>query len=191
MSLPRVETLMMSYSDMVLIAPATLLPALRRQESLAAARVFTDADLGAALDAIIGDHPAVIAVERDFGLSPSGAAFIKRITSEAKRAHSDVQLVQRRRHPRFTVSRDTEVMIDGHGAMLIDVSVTGAQVLSSSPLRPNRQVRMSLPTWSSRLTATVVWSSFEVPGGRPEYRAGLEFEGNVLAAVNSLIEAMA
>lgn len=60
----------------------------------------------------------------------------------------------------------------------MDLSEGGAHVVSSSPLRPNQKVRISLPLEpDARLRATVAWASFELPKGSsgPRYRAGIEF----------------
>jgi hypothetical protein len=71
-----------------------------------------------------------------------------------------------------------EAQLDGIAAQLVDLSATGAQVVSSLPLRPNQRVRFGLTSdVPIRMAATVVWANFELPKGRPtpQYRAGLEF----------------
>lgn len=75
-----------------------------------------------------------------------------------------------------TRATDAEhVLVDGHVAMLLDVSATGAQVRSSGALRPNQHVRVVLSARGSmRTPGVVVWSTLE--GGRPaHYRAGIAF----------------
>ena len=71
------------------------------------------------------------------------------------------------------------MQIDGDAAVLIDISLIGAQVLSSASLRPNQRVRIALPQDDGpiRFRASVAWAKFELPktGGAPRYRAGLEF----------------
>ena len=84
-----------------------------------------------------------------------------------------------RRSPRVRVRDGIEMQIDGDAAVLIDISLIGAQVLSSASLRPNQRVRISLPQDDGpiRFRASVAWAKFELPktGGAPRYRAGLEF----------------
>jgi hypothetical protein len=84
-----------------------------------------------------------------------------------------------RRAPRYRAQTGVEVHVDGTPAELIDVSVLGAQVLSTNSLRPNQRVRLSLMQEQGpiRVAAAVAWAKFELPraGGAPQYRAGLEF----------------
>ncbi len=84
-----------------------------------------------------------------------------------------------RRAPRVRVRDGVEMQIDGDAAVLIDISLIGAQVLSSASLRPNQRVRIALPQDDGpiRFRASVAWAKFELPktGGAPRYRAGLEF----------------
>jgi hypothetical protein len=81
-----------------------------------------------------------------------------------------------RRAPRYRVDSGGQALIDGHEVTLVDVSTTGAQVYSSSILRPQRRVRVALQRaeTSIRTTGVVVWSSFEV-APKIGYRAGIAF----------------
>lgn len=72
------------------------------------------------------------------------------------------------------------VRIDGEEAVLVNLSENGAQVISSSALRPNQRLRVVLPLApDTRLSATVIWASFELlaegPSRGPRYRAGIDF----------------
>ena len=78
--------------------------------------------------------------------------------------------------------------MDGATAMLIDLSTVGAQVLSAGPLKPNQRVRITMvdDSGSLRFNAAVAWAKFEIPpGGRPRYRAGLDFVDADQAAVEA------
>jgi len=90
-----------------------------------------------------------------------------------------VKLDQRgtRRAPRSKIVDGVEVLIDGSPAMLVDLSVVGAQVVSPTILRPNQRVRMVLPDEERpiRCVAGVAWAAFEMPKSGPRYRAGIEF----------------
>jgi hypothetical protein len=98
-----------------------------------------------------------------------------------------------RRAPRFKMREAIEVTVDGNPAVLVDVSVIGAQVLSQTILKPNQRVRMSLPQNPRpiRFSAGVAWAAFEMPKGKPSphYRAGLEFFDADREAVGEFIEA--
>jgi len=82
-----------------------------------------------------------------------------------------------RRAPRFTIVDGVEVQVDGNAALLVNLSVVGAQVVSPTILKPNQRVRMTLAdaTRPMRCSAGVAWASFEIPKGVPRYRAGIEF----------------
>ena len=90
-----------------------------------------------------------------------------------------VKLDQRgtRRAPRVKIVDGVEVLIDGSPAVLVDLSVVGAQVVSPTILRPNQRVRMILPDEERpiRCVAGVAWAAFEMPKSGPRYRAGIEF----------------
>jgi hypothetical protein len=82
-----------------------------------------------------------------------------------------------RRAPRFRMVDGVEVQIDGNPAALVDLSVVGAQVVSSTILKPNQRVRITIPNGAPpvRVSAAVAWASFEIPKGGVRYRAGIEF----------------
>jgi hypothetical protein len=97
-----------------------------------------------------------------------------------------------RRAPRVRVRAGVEMQIDGDAAVLVDISLIGAQVLSSASLRPNQRVRIMLPQDEGpiRFRASVAWAKFELPksGGAPKYRAGLEFVDADEAAITRYCE---
>ena len=84
-----------------------------------------------------------------------------------------------RRAARFRVRAGVEIQLDGNAAAVVDVSTVGAQVLSSTILRPNQKVRVSIATDDTtlRCRGTIAWAKFEMPkpSAPPVYRAGLEF----------------
>jgi hypothetical protein len=82
-----------------------------------------------------------------------------------------------RRAQRYRIIEGIEVLIDGNPAMLVDLSTVGAQVVSSTLLKPNQRVRLSFVENAKpvRFSAGVAWSAFELPKGEPRYRAGIEF----------------
>lgn len=94
-----------------------------------------------------------------------------------------------RNAPRFKVVDGIEVEIDGNPAMLVNVSVSGAQVVSATILKPNQRVRFIMSTKPRiRLKAAVAWASFEIPKGSARYRAGIQLFGADPAAMMRFIE---
>ena len=114
--------------------------------------------------------------------APASGASASTATATAAVASAPVvaPLDQRgtRRAPRFKVNGQVDVLVDGNVATLIDLSTIGAQVVSTTTLKPNQRVRMALndDLGSVRFNASVAWASFEIPPkSGPRYRAGLEF----------------
>ncbi len=86
-----------------------------------------------------------------------------------------------------------KVLVDGAGVDLVDLSVTGAQVLAPMVLPPGRsvQVHLSGEVHVVRCEADIVWGGFEivVPEQAPLYRAGLNFKDADRAAVERFYSA--
>lgn len=83
-----------------------------------------------------------------------------------------------RRAPRYAITNAAGLLIDGNPSTLVNLSVSGAQVLSSTVLRPNQRVRVAIANEAGMLRAngTIAWASFEIPPGvTPRYRAGIAF----------------
>jgi hypothetical protein len=93
-----------------------------------------------------------------------------------------------RRAPRHRVRTGVEIQLDGNPAGVVDLSTVGAQVLSSTILRPNQKVRVSIPNdeFVMRFRGAVAWAKFELPqpSAAPRYRAGVEFTDADAAAVD-------
>jgi CheY-like chemotaxis protein len=84
-----------------------------------------------------------------------------------------------RRVTRTRVRNGVELQLDGNTATVVDVSTMGAQVLSPTILRPNQKVRVNITDDEVvlRFRGTIIWAKYELTGhgGRPVYRAGVEF----------------
>jgi hypothetical protein len=78
---------------------------------------------------------------------------------------------------RYLMDRRT-ILVNGERGYLIDLSVTGAQVLGPMRLRPNEPVRvfLSADTGEVRCSGTVVWSVAVQTGRTIQYRAGVKFK---------------
>src|SRR5262245_16190653 len=86
--------------------------------------------------------------------------------------------------PRVTIAKGIEVLIDGNAAVLVDLSIGGAQVLSATALKPNQRVRVTLTDERGplRINGAIAWATFEIPA---RYRAGIEFLGGDSAAIKA------
>jgi len=67
-------------------------------------------------------------------------------------------------------------VVNGESSALIDLSVTGAQVLLPTRVRPDEPVRLVLSDDSgeARFPGTIVWSVAVPIGGSIRYRAGVK-----------------
>ena len=92
-----------------------------------------------------------------------------------------------RRAPRVKMAANVDAVVDGNTAVLIDLSVVGAQVVSGGGLKPNQRVRVVLSDEAGvvRFNATVAWAKFEMSGGGPRYRAGLDLVDADAAAIEA------
>ena len=83
------------------------------------------------------------------------------------------------------------VQIDGEAALLVDLSVSGAQVLSCSALKPAKNVKMLLPSSEQPVLCRgrIIWARLEptMPGKPIRYRAGMTFTGADQAAVQAFM----
>jgi len=68
------------------------------------------------------------------------------------------------------------IVVNGEPSALIDLSVTGAQVLLPTRVRPNEPVRIVLSSEAgeARFPGTIVWSVAVPTGGSIHYRAGVK-----------------
>jgi hypothetical protein len=171
----------------VLIAPADHLAGLQEQRGLKGAQAFADTDAHTALEVITRERPKIIALERDFASSRRGVALMNRIKADPALATTEVRIVYSRRAPRYRVS-SLHAIIDGNPALVIDLSMIGAQVVSSTALRPNQRIRMTLGEQGLRFNAAVAWATFELPAEGPRYRAGVQFQDANAAVLTRLLE---
>ena len=76
----------------------------------------------------------------------------------------------------FAMLDGVELLVDGFSATLIDLSVDGAQVVSTMSLKPHQRVRLTLPgSPPLQVNGEIAWAMFEMPAGGPRYRAGVAF----------------
>jgi hypothetical protein len=81
-----------------------------------------------------------------------------------------------RRAPRIRIKDGVEITVDGNAAALVDLSAVGAQVVSSTVLKPNQRVRITMGEGKAtvKCAGAIAWAAFEMPKGMPtRYRAGI------------------
>ena len=175
----------------------------RKPAVVAVERVFAGTPRGAALINRIKSDPSLLGSEiRVVSHDDKDAWAGPRRSSEAARgngttpvasahtATSPQPLDQRgtRRSPRFLMTGEMEVLVDGNQAVLVNLSTHGAQLVSATVLKPGQRVRMALfdEQGTVRFNASVAWASFEIPPDSiPRYRAGIEFIDASPAAVDA------
>ncbi len=173
----------------------------KRPNVVALERLFASTSRGAALINRIKADPALTACEirivahdtsavRAGGRAADSTAPAAVAELPPPPAKSPLDQRGTRRAPRFRVVDDIEVSIDGNPALLVDLSIVGAMVVSPSILRPNQRVRLSLPRASRpiRVNAGVAWAFFEMPKGKTQYRAGIDFFDADTAAVQTFLD---
>jgi PilZ domain len=164
----------------------------QRPDVVALERLFADTPRGIALIQRIKADPALAAlVIRIVSLdAPATDAPVPLPSDETQRPTAGAAVAAvlpsagpldgrgTRRVPRFKVASSVEVLVDGNRSSLIDLSTSGAQVVSQIVLKPNQRVRLSLydDHGTVRVGAMIAWASFEMPpDSGPRYRVGLEF----------------
>jgi chromosome segregation ATPase len=91
---------------------------------------------------------------------------------------------------RTAMTGEVDIQIDGNASKLIDLSTTGAQILSPGALKPNRLITLILPLAEGRVSCKgkIMWSRLE-PGrkGGLWYRAGISFTSADEAAIEQFL----
>jgi hypothetical protein len=188
----------------LLIGPKSLAPSLAEHPDTRDTEllVFDEGEVCQAVEHMVRQRPRVVALPEKFALSPRGTALAHRIAVDAQLAGTQVLMIDgaglavpipagakptwlpldvagTRRVPRIPMRPGLDVQIDGATASLVDLSTMGAQVVSTTVLKPRQRVRvvLSVDPYLIRAAGTVAWALFEIPKGgqAPHYRAGLEF----------------
>lgn len=191
----------------ILVGPPEAADALRAYPPLRETqlRVFSEHNCRQAIEAVAELQSRFVVLPQILAEAARGQGLIHRIMTDPRLAHARVLVIMPsgvvtplpppavpaftsidvdgiRRVPRVRVRPGIEVQLDGGAAMLVDLSTLGAQVTSSTVLRPGQRLRVALPARPAPLTvpAVVAWASFELPKGKPgpQYRAGLEFRNH-------------
>jgi PilZ domain len=176
------------------VATATIVQ--RRPATVAIERVFASTSRGAALVGRLKADPAIVDIEIRIVAHDSDYSRVSPRRPAGDAADGGVAVAApapvldqhgTRRAARTAIVESAEILVDGDAVRLVDLSVLGAQVLSPAALRPGQRVRVSMvdEKLTLRFQATVIWATFELPGGgtAPRYRAGIEFSGADAAGI--------
>lgn len=70
-----------------------------------------------------------------------------------------------------------KALLDGERCELVNLSITGAQILSRQSVSPHRSIQLTLLDGSAEMLmrGLIVWSAAETSGGGIQYRAGIVF----------------
>jgi hypothetical protein len=166
----------------------------QRPSLVALERLFAATSRGTALINRIKADPALAGCEirivaHDSPVAATGATTAAAVAPATRPAAAPLDQSGTRSAPRTAVAPGVEVLIDGNPAGLVDISVTGLQVVSPTVLKPNQRVRVTLPApgGAIRVAAGIAWASFEMPREGPRYRAGIEFVEVATGSIESWI----
>lgn len=185
------------------IARSAYATALRRRlESDPAITVFSESESLDALRLILEKPPKVLALDSALVHTARGALIVSqlrehkgvdvRVLCEDEQhlplllAKHDVALhaasqpiegCGTRGAKRFPMKSDVEVVVDGERSRLVNLSVTGAQLVLPARLQPRQSIFVTLVDQKAerRFSALVAWSTVELTKSKVNYRAGISF----------------
>ncbi len=162
--------------------------------------VFSESESLNALGLLLSRPPKILALDSSVVRTARGAQLV----SQLKDRHVDVRVLTNdsdsipmllshpdvslqtashpidacgtRGAPRFPMTNQ-EVVIDGSRSELVNLSISGAQVVLPARVQPNQSVRFILHDGASqiRFRAQVAWASIELVLSAVRYRAGIAF----------------
>jgi hypothetical protein len=198
---PVHETPGTTYPSAFIVAGAAHAAALRKRLSHdTSVVVFCESESLVALRAILSRPPKVLALDASVVRTARGALLVSRLKEHAvdvrvltndadnlplllSRPEAALQTVSEpldgcgtRNARRFPMT-NKEVVVDGERSELVNLSVTGAQVVLPARLQPRQSIRFVLLDGSAevRFRAQVAWSSIELLASAVRYRVGLTF----------------
>ena len=193
----------MTTSTAFIIAGAPFATALRRRlESDRTITVFSESESLDALRLILENPPSVLALDSALVNTARGALIVSRL-----KEHNSVDvrvlcedesntplLLARdgialhaasrpiagcgtRGAKRFPMKSDVEVVVDGERSLLVNLSVTGAQLVVPARVQPKQSIRVTFVEEQAerRYSALVAWSTVEFAKSMMKYRAGVSF----------------
>jgi PilZ domain-containing protein len=196
-----VHTPTTTYPSAFIVAGSAYAAALRnRLGEDASVVVFCESESLVALRAILTRPPKVLALDTTVVRTARGALLVSRLKEHAVEVRvlingdDNMPLLLSQPHALLhTVSQplqgcgtrvahrfpmtDKEVVVDGERSQLVNLSVTGAQVVLPARLQPRQSIRFTLLDGSAeiRFRAQVAWSSLELMASAIRYRVGITF----------------
>ena len=191
----------------VISRPEHLVSVKKRLKDADKVDVVSEADLLQYQDTLLSRPPDVLLMHSAFATTSRGATLIAGIKANARQTGTAIRVLIEddvtplliseaalspydalletsrpldragtRQAARYPMNRLT-VAVNGDAGLLIDLSVSGAQVQSPVRLRPLKMARLILPQEGGdiRLQGTVAWAIAVPTGGAIHYRAGVEF----------------
>jgi hypothetical protein len=193
----------MTTSTAFVIAGASYATALRRRlESDPTVTVFSESESLDALRLILDNPPSVLALDSAIVNTARGALIVSRLkehnsvdvrvlcydesniplllTRQDMALHAaSLPLEQRgtRGAKRFPMKSDVQVVVDGERSLLVNLSVTGAQLVVPARIQPKQSIRLAFVEAQAerRVSALVAWSTVEFAKSMMKYRAGVTF----------------
>ena len=193
----------MTPSTAVLIAGSCNAAALRRRlEHDPTITVFSESESLDALRSILEHPPTVLALDAAVVNTARGALMVSslreqngvdvRVLREDEEhlplllavqgialhaASLPIEECGTRGAKRFPMKSDVEVVVSGERSLLVNLSVTGAQLVLPGRVQPHQSIRVTLveAQTEQRFSALVAWSTVELAKSMVKYRAGVSF----------------
>lgn len=165
-SLRALEEMSWHPPKMVVLDPAFVTTA---RGAALVAQVKADACLGAIDLRVLAQDGTRLPVVLDQQIASAEAALL---TASLPLDHCGT-----RQAARFPMKGSVGVTVNGERSQLVNLSVTGVQLLVPTRLRPEQSLRLALLDGSAetRLRGVVAWSAAEPSGASVRYRAGVKF----------------
>jgi hypothetical protein len=192
----------LSSSAFVIAGSAHAAALKRRLEHDPTITVFSEAESLDALRLILEHPPKVLALDSALVKTARGALIVAhlrdhagvdvRVLTEDEEhlpmllVHHDlplhagsqpIEVCGTRGAQRFPMKPDVEIVVDGERSRLVNLSITGAQLVLPARLQPRQSIRVTLLDKSShtRFHAVVAWSTVELANSLMKYRVGVSF----------------
>ena len=196
------ESALSAPSAFVIAASANASALRRRLEHDPSIAVFAESESLDALRLILANPPQVLALDANVVKTARGALIVSRLKDHAgvdirvltaddedqpvllaerdiplQAASEPLETCGTRSAKRFAMKPDVEVVVDGERSRLVNLSVSGAQLVMPARVQPRQSVRMTLIDGRSekRFRALVAWSTAELAQSMVKYRAGVIF----------------
>ena len=164
--------------------------------------VFSESESLGALRLIAERPPKLIALDYSIVKTARGALIVSRVREQGQvdvrvlcedEGHLPVLLARHdmallaasqpladcgtRGTPRFAIRPEVDVIVDGEETRLVNLSMTGAQLVLPWRVQPRQSVRVTLENaeGETRFSAHVAWSTVELAKSMMTYRAGVSF----------------